>query len=132
MAVLTLLSMVLAQTMQSLNDFQDKVAHCKKRTGATDADVQVIYQPVRARTYAAKCMRACLMQESNMMSLDGKLRYAGDGIFSKCIALSVPANHCEAAEAYTECIRKESKRHGKPKENHKMEPNIDRHIIDNW
>lgn len=111
MAMLTLLGIALAQT--PISNFKEKAAECKQRTGATEADVQVIYKPVRAPTYAAKCMRACLMKEYNIMSPNGKLRSDGTGEYSSCFALKVSANHCEAAEAYNDCIIKESKRRGK-------------------
>ncbi|XP_033151085.1 general odorant-binding protein 28a [Drosophila mauritiana] len=104
---------------------------CIPEVGASDADLQEMVKKQPASTYAGKCLRACVMKSFGVLGADGKLdteagrekakQYTGNDpaklkialeIGDTCAALTVPDDHCEAAEAYGACFKSEAKKHG--------------------
>ncbi|XP_055846205.1 general odorant-binding protein 28a-like [Episyrphus balteatus] len=104
---------------------------CLKEIGATDAVFDEMIKNLPATNMEVKCLRACLMKKVNVLTPDGKLNKEnalkmaemhteGDAekmkiahaVADACEAISIPDDHCEAAEAYKMCILSEAKKHG--------------------
>ncbi|XP_016997334.2 general odorant-binding protein 28a [Drosophila takahashii] len=104
---------------------------CMKEVGAVDADLQDLVKKQPASTYAGKCLRACVMKSFGLIDANGKLdteaghekakQYTGNDpaklklaleIGDTCAAISVPNDHCEAAETYGACFKAEATKHG--------------------
>ncbi|XP_064554070.1 general odorant-binding protein 28a [Drosophila montana] len=111
--------------------FLETAELCKGEVGASDADVQSAMKHEPAATYESKCLRACVMKKFNVLGENGKLdteagrekakQYTGNDpaklklaleIGDTCAAISVPEDHCEAAEAYSMCFKTEAKQRG--------------------
>ncbi|XP_017062420.1 general odorant-binding protein 28a [Drosophila ficusphila] len=104
---------------------------CMAEVGAADADLQELIKKQPASSYAGKCLRACVMKSFGLIDANGKLdtdaghekakQYTGNDpeklklaleIGDKCAAISVPSDHCEAAELYGACFKSEATKHG--------------------
>ncbi|XP_016961701.1 general odorant-binding protein 28a [Drosophila biarmipes] len=104
---------------------------CLTEVGAVDSDLQDLVKRQPASTYAGKCLRACVMKSFGLLGADGKLdtdaghekakQYTGNDpaklklaleIGDTCAAISVPDDHCEAAESYGTCFKSEATKHG--------------------
>ncbi|KAH8245678.1 general odorant-binding protein 28a [Drosophila bipectinata] len=104
---------------------------CVGKVGANDVDLQELIKKQPASTYEGKCLRACVMKSFGLLSESGKLdtgaahekakQYTGNDpaklklsleIGDTCAAISVPEDHCEAAEAYGTCFKGEAIKHG--------------------
>lgn len=111
--------------------FMEFAKPCKAEVGASDSDMEEATKHLPASTYEGKCMRSCVMKKFNLMDANGKLdtnaghekakQYTGNDpaklkvaleIGDICAAINVPADHCEAAEAYGKCFRSEAERRG--------------------
>ncbi|XP_052851891.1 general odorant-binding protein 28a [Drosophila gunungcola] len=111
--------------------FMESAEACMPEVGATDADMQEVAKRMPASTYAGKCLRACVMKKCGVMDANGKMdkaagqekakQYTGNDpaklkmameIADTCSAISVPDDHCEAAESYGACFKSEATKHG--------------------
>lgn len=116
---------------EALAKLMESAESCMPEVGATDADLQEMVKKQPASTYAGKCLRACVMKNIGILGANGKLdteaghekakQYTGNDpaklkialeIGDTCAAITVPDDHCEAAEAYGTCFRGEAKKHG--------------------
>lgn len=133
-AIVALLGAVLVRGFDekaAMAKFMELAEPCKAETGASDADMQEAIKRQPASTYESKCLRACVMKKFNLLDANGKLdtdaarekakQYTGNDpsklklaleIGDICAALSVPDDHCEAAETYGLCFHTEAKKHG--------------------
>lgn len=133
-AIVALLGAVLVRGFDekaAVAKFMELAESCKAETGASDADMQGTIKHQPASTYEAKCLRACIMKKFNLMDANGKLdtdaahekakQYTGNDpsklkmaleIGDICAALSVPDDHCEAAETYGHCFHTEAEKRG--------------------
>ncbi|XP_032309346.1 general odorant-binding protein 19d [Drosophila ananassae] len=109
-----------------------KLGHeCQAETGATDEDVEQMMKHEKAESHEAKCLRACVLKKLEMLDEAGKLskKHAVDiikaitkhedekddvaaEVAEHCEAIEVPEDHCDAAEAYQNCIYEQMKEHG--------------------
>lgn len=112
MAILSLLGMAFPAGI-SRAYLMEKAEGCKKITGASDVDLQNMFKPVPATTASAKCLRACIMKEFDIMNQNGTLNHAAAVDYPVCFKLVVSDNHCEAAEEYNSCFLRESKKNEK-------------------
>lgn len=134
MVILALLGAVVVRGFDekaALAKFMELAETCKTESGASDADVQDAANRLPASTYEGKCLRACVMKKFNLLNANGKLdteaghekakQYTGNDpaklkvaleIGDICSALTVPDDHCEAAEAYGNCFRTEAVKRG--------------------
>ncbi|XP_065364832.1 general odorant-binding protein 28a-like [Calliphora vicina] len=98
---------------------------CKEETGASDADFEAMIKHQPADTKEGKCMRACALKKFGVMSDDGKMlkdaaielskslvkdddkKELVAGVIEACEGLKVSDDHCEAAEEYGSCLKKE-------------------------
>lgn len=133
-AIVALLGAVLVRGFDeqaALAKFMELGELCKGETGASDADMQDAIKRLPASTYEGKCLRACVMKKLNLLDANGKLdteaghekakQYTGNDpsklklaleIGDICAALSVPDDHCEAADVYGKCFHTEAKKRG--------------------
>ncbi|EDW02954.1 general odorant-binding protein 28a [Drosophila grimshawi] len=111
--------------------FMEAGEKCKGEVGASDGDMENAIKHEPSTTHEGKCLRACVMKSFHIMDDNGKLdvdagrekakQYTGDNpeklklaieIGDICAALTVPADHCDAAEAYSMCFSTEAKKRG--------------------
>ncbi|XP_053951178.1 general odorant-binding protein 19d-like [Anastrepha obliqua] len=103
---------------------------CKDEVGATDADVDSMFNHEPAGSSEAKCLHACVMKRFGLLNDEGKMdkekaldilekihgddeeqQNLGKEVVEACGDIEVDEDHCEAAEEYRMCI------HGKAEEN---------------
>ncbi|XP_017077549.1 general odorant-binding protein 28a [Drosophila eugracilis] len=115
----------------AMEKFLESAEACMPEVGASDADLQEIVKKQPASSYAGKCLRACVMKNFGLIDANGKLdtnagrekakQYTGNDpaklklaleIGDTCAAISVPDDHCEAAETYGACFKSEAIKHG--------------------
>ncbi|XP_034472061.1 general odorant-binding protein 28a [Drosophila innubila] len=115
----------------ALAKFMEYAEPCKVEVGASDSDMDEAMKHLPASTYEGKCMRSCVMKKFNLMDANGKLdtnaghekakQYTGNDpaklkialeIGDICAAITVPDDHCEAAEAYGKCFKSEAQTRG--------------------
>ncbi|XP_030377330.1 general odorant-binding protein 28a [Scaptodrosophila lebanonensis] len=113
--------------------FMEKANNCLAEVGAAQSDIDEILKKLPATTEEGKCLRACIMKKMGIMNANGKLdpqaarvkakEYTAndpdkmkivDEIGAVCGALSVPDDHCAAAEVYGKCLKEQAKQHGIP------------------
>nr|AID61313.1 odorant binding protein [Calliphora stygia] len=98
---------------------------CKEETGASDADFEAMLKHQPADSKEGKCLRACTFKKLGVIGDDGKMlkdaavelskSFVKDeekkklvaGAIEACNDLKVSADHCEAAEEYGQCLKKE-------------------------
>nr|XP_016939856.1 general odorant-binding protein 28a [Drosophila suzukii] len=116
---------------EALAQIMKSAEACMAEVDAGDSDVQELVKRQPASTYAGKCLRACVMKNFGLIGADGKLdtdaahekakQYTGNDpaklklaleIGDTCAAISVPDDHCEAAESYGACFKGEATKHG--------------------
>ncbi|EDW87746.1 general odorant-binding protein 28a [Drosophila yakuba] len=116
---------------EAMAKLMEAAESCLAEVGASDADLQDLIKKQPASTYAGKCLRACVMKNFGLLGANGKLdteaahekakQYTGNDpaklkvaleIGDTCSAITVPDDHCEAAEAYGACFKSEAKKHG--------------------
>ncbi|XP_043641299.1 general odorant-binding protein 28a [Drosophila teissieri] len=116
---------------EALAKLMETAEACIAEVGASDADLQDLIKKQPASTYAGKCLRACVMKNFGLLDANGKVdtdaarekakQYTGNDpaklklaleIGDTCSVITVPDDHCEAAEAYGACFKTEAKKHG--------------------
>ncbi|XP_020809323.1 general odorant-binding protein 28a-like [Drosophila serrata] len=116
---------------EAMAKLMESAESCLGQVGAAQSDLQDLVKKQPASTYQGKCLRACVMKSFGLLDSSGKLdieaghekakQYTGDDptklkialeIGDTCAAISVPEDHCEAAEAYGICFKSEATKHG--------------------
>ncbi|XP_075157923.1 general odorant-binding protein 28a-like [Haematobia irritans] len=116
-----------------LRQFQMDSEMCRKKVGATTADVENLLNRMPPTNTAAKCLRSCIMKTYNVMDSRGKFvpsvamleaqrltngdiekMKIADDLIRACTDIRVSENDCEAAAEYDWCFREQSKLMGIP------------------
>ncbi|XP_034670237.1 general odorant-binding protein 28a [Drosophila subobscura] len=116
---------------EAMAKMMESAEACLGEVGAKDTDLQDLVKKQPATTYEGKCLRACVMKKFGLLDGNGKLdtaaghekakQYTGNDpaklkiameIGDICAAITVPDDHCEAAEAYGACFKSEAVKHG--------------------
>ncbi|XP_067634939.1 general odorant-binding protein 28a-like [Eurosta solidaginis] len=133
-ATICILSATVSQAFnkeEAVKELMKKAENCKGEVGASDTDVEEMVKQEAASSVQGKCLRACLMKHFGLMDDSGKflrsaaVKHAEDyfnndadklkvanEILDACVNIAVPADHCEAAEAYGKCFVEQVKAHG--------------------